>query len=409
MFKIALGNVIKNKRRSFFNVLAVTVGIFIIIVFLGWYRGVADTMKQSMIDFETGNIQIYNVDYMEQKRKIPLKYNIDIDSRNDITGFIPANQLLGISERIDFNSSISFEGKTLRLMGRAIVPEEESKITPIDKYLVEGKSLKEKKGILIGKKNAEKLGVKVGDKLYIKAVDRYSVTNMDFVEIVGLFNFGFPQTDNNMFFIDMDTAGQLLSMEGLCTSIVVKVANDRKKASYIDELNKFYSGKKIQAYPWEDFARVLVTQIEGDYAAMMYMLVIMCILIAFGIFNTISMSIQEREREIGTLRAIGMRKSVIRKIFLYESFLLGLGGIIIAFLLSFLISLYLGGVGVDVAKYMPENYPIPIGSNLKSNFMIGDYMLGAFVGLVISLIGGILPVRKVLNKSTADTLRSVIG
>ncbi len=405
MFKIALKNIIKNRRRSFFNIIAVTIGIFLIIVFLGWYRGVANTMKDSMIDFETGHIQVYNEKYIEKKRKMPLKEEIKNISniKKIINSNVDNDRLVAITSRIDFSASINYQGKAKQMMGRAIEPENEKNVTQIAQYITKGQYIEGQKGIMVGENIANKLGLKIGDKVFVKAMDKHSSYNLDMYKIKGFFDFGYPKIDNNIFYIDIGSARELLSVKG-ATSVIVKLTENKNKTLLVESINKNLPDG-MKAYPWEDFARVLITQIEGDYYAMMYIFFIMCVLITFGIINTMSMAIQERTNEIGTLRAIGLKKRNIRIMFLYESIILSFIGVVLAFVIASLVSLYLGNVGVDISQYMPENYPMPMGTNLYSDFSITDYLLGAFLGLGISLAGGYFPAKKALKKTITDSLR----
>ncbi len=115
---------------------------------------------------------------------------------------------------------------------------------------------------------------------------------------------------------------------------------------------------------------------------------------AVSIFNVMMMSVTERIQEIGILRSIGTRKSEIRRMFLYEAFILGFIGSIIGGLLSFLGGYAIVAVMIQTTEYFfkPESLMyVPIGM---------------LVGIIICVLSGIYPAWKAANLDPIDALRN---
>jgi putative ABC transport system permease protein len=107
------------------------------------------------------------------------------------------------------------------------------------------------------------------------------------------------------------------------------------------------------------------------------MIVIMYLLIVLGILNSMSMSVHERTREIGTLRAIGIRRKSLVRLFMLEALWLALPAILAALILSVPGVYYLQFVGVDLAGALPPDLPVPFGERFRADFQAWHFMLGA--------------------------------
>jgi len=115
---------------------------------------------------------------------------------------------------------------------------------------------------------------------------------------------------------------------------------------------------------------------------------------AVSIFNVMMMSVTERIQEIGILRSIGTRKSEIRRMFLYEAFILGFIGSIIGGLLSFL-----GGYAIVAVMIQTTDYFFRPESLMY-------VPLGMVVGIIICVLSGIYPAWKAANLDPIDALRN---
>jgi ABC-type antimicrobial peptide transport system permease subunit len=120
---------------------------------------------------------------------------------------------------------------------------------------------------------------------------------------------------------------------------------------------------------------------------------------AIGITNTMVMSIYERTREIGIIKVLGANIRDIKKIFLLEAGLIGLGGGLIGLVLSFVVSVILNKIGMQLMGDMGVARSISIISPVLA---LGAVVFSSLVGLV----AGYAPARRAMNLSALDAIRS---
>jgi len=159
-------------------------------------------------------------------------------------------------------------------------------------------------------------------------------------------------------------------------------------------------------YPWKEFAKTLVDTLESRIRIMTFMMFILIVLVTVGILNSMSMAVQERFREIGTLRAIGMNRKMLRRLFLAEGFALGLAGgltgMVAALGLAWLGLTY----GIDARGFLPPDIPIPMTSVMRPAYPLFDFPLAALAAAMIAVVGSILPARRAGKMIIRDALGS---
>ena len=406
LFYTGFRNIFRNKRRSVINIIAMSIGIILMLLFLGWMRGYFTSLFATMINFETGHIQVLNEDYLEDEERMPLDINI-ADYKNLREELLTDPRIEEVTGRIDFTLSLSNGIESKFIIGRAIDPKMEAGITVIKNYVDSGNYLDIEPGILIGLPLAERLGLEVNDYAFITVFDKYSSRNFDEVKVVGIFNFGYPVMDDNLIFIDMNTADGLLDLDSDVTRLVIRLNKSGNIDPVLNSLNNSFKENdlNLKAYTWERFAEVVVSAVKMDGFSFLILMIICFVLIILGIINSMYMSVHERIREIGTLRAIGMKKKQLFYVFLSESICIAIISIIIGLIIGGMLAAYLQFVGFELKEIMPADIPIPFGDRFTADFKWYDFFITSLIGIVVAVIGSILPVRN----ATKITIAKAIG
>jgi len=405
---VALKNVFRNKRRSILNIIALTIASALMLLGLGWVEGYHTYIYKAMQNFESGEVQVIPAGYLDEARRLPLDYAIP--------GYRAEKQklksLAGVREatgRIDFSLRLSNRSESVYLLGRAIDPESEANTTVLKDYIVAGKYLSQQTGgILIGQELADRMDVHPGDTVYVVARDSRGVENMLDLPVAGIFHFGFPPIDKNVVFLDLPSAMNLLDMNDTVTRIVLRF-NDGispdKGVSLVTKSGIAGTDGKTEVHTWKTFAQGTVSAVQADSGTFYGMLVILYFLIVLGILNSMSMSVHERTREIGTLKAIGMKRRDVVFLLLLESGILSLIAAAIAIALSIPMIWYLGSVGVDIASQMPENIPVPFGKRFYADFRLWHYVFSIAVAGFSAIIGTLRPAFHAARLPVADAMR----
>ncbi|HUX42219.1 MAG TPA: ABC transporter permease [Rectinemataceae bacterium] len=415
LLNIAVRNIRRNERRSRLTIITIVIGVAILMNMQGIYRGLTTTIYGHMMAMDTAQVQIENATYRVDARRLPLDKTIDNPAAlASMIRNLPG--VKAVSERIDASFEITNGKEGVRVQARG-VSHDEARVTDLGKSIVEGRLFAPgEPGLVIGKGMATKLGLKIGDAAWFTALDRHSVRNLESAPIVGIFEFGFPLLDDYMIYLDIDQARQFLDLGKVATRLVVRGVDPIASASLTKEIAAAVAkngsatqenGKILTVYEWKTFAENLVSTIETRLQLLLSILVVLFSLIIAGIFNTMAMNVQERWREIGTLRAIGIRRAGLERIFLLEGSIMGIMGCIIAAVPATAVGLWLGVWGIDISGIMPRDIPIPFGSVLHASYSVIDALRAIIAGVGAALLGSWFPARRAARLPIAEAIAAV--
>ena len=268
----------------------------------------------------------------------------------------------------------------------------ENELFETAKYIVEG-NLSEldrrSDGIILGVGLAQTIGVKTGNTIFLTTSDGISKT----FKVIGLLESGSKGTDKTRALISIQTARQLFSKnKSYATDVLVNTYdynNARAVAKKISALTDY----KVES--WQEGNDQLVSSsLLRDILAISVSLTIL-IVAGFGIYNIMSMTVNEKIKEIAILKAMGFNGKDVIEIFLTQSVAIGLiGGFV---------GLFLGNGIVQILDIVP--FKIASHNTLPVVYNAKDYILAFVFGVVITLIAGYLPSRKASKVDPVEILR----
>lgn len=409
---VATKNIRRNRRRSILNITALALGLAIMVLALGWINGYDIYIFRALQDFETGHAQILPESYMSEARRLPVDITVPLyeETRDAL---IARQEVAAAAGRINFSMNLSHGPRSARLLGRAIDPAAEAEVTIIEESVVEGSYLSEEhRGILISTTLAGKFEVEVGETMFVTAIDSFGVENLLDASVVGIFSYGYPTIDSNVVFFDLATAGELLALEDEVSKIVLRFADGVNPDAGLNALAPIVPDlpgareAELEAHSWREFAQVAVSAVRQDVASFQILMGIIMFLIVIGILNSMSMSVHERTREIGTLRAIGMKRSQVTALISAESLTLGVIAFLAAVLISLPLAWYLQQVGLDIGQFMPEDIPVPFGELFFAEFTLRHYLFTLATGLLTTFVGALIPARRAAKLEVAEAMRT---
>ena len=261
-----------------------------------------------------------------------------------------------IAPRIMFSTLLSNGPNTIAAHGVAGDSETETMVLNLDRSIVKGRYLENKGEIILGEKAALTLGLMVGDSIRIvtQGAD-YSMRLRRFT-IVGLFATGLVQMDRSFFQIPLEDATEFLRTGGVVQQILILLKDysktDRISAILKQELAqeglpvvgsdiKADGALNIQSWTENGEYPRLIKMMKGIY---FWIELVITFLGAFIISNIMMMVVLERKREIGILKALGLDRREILRLFLAEGAFMGLigsgAGALLGLLLCWIFSMY---------------------------------------------------------------------
>jgi ABC-type lipoprotein release transport system permease subunit len=322
--KLAWRNLWRNKRRTIITVASIFFGVILSTYMTSMQEGSYENMVENAVRFYSGHIQVQNEDFWENKT-INNTFE-ETDSLKEKIASVPGIQL--VVPRLESFALASSKQLTKGAMVLGVDPQSEDQLTEISSKLVRGKYLKKgDDGILMGETLAKYLQIDVGDTLVLLGQGYHGINAAGLFPIRGIFKHPSPMLDRQLIYMDLSTAQSFYSADHLLTSLAMLVNEADEVPHIVKELKaKIHSPYRVMS--WEKMQPELVQQINGDRDSGAIMKVILFLVIGFGILGTIIMMVAERRREFGVMVAVGMQKTRLAWMLVYETFIIGLLGIL---------------------------------------------------------------------------------
>ncbi len=327
--RMAVRNLARNRRRTWITVVTIAVSVFLLHITSSLLVGLENQSFDNLIFYQTGHAEVYPAGYFEEREELPLDNPLDRPEAllEDVRG---VEGVAAAAPRIVFQAQLSNGIDQIPVQGIGMaVAEEGTEALRLDQAVVKGAYLSPgSEGLLLGSGLAEFFEASIGDWLTVLTKTKQGAYEALDLPVLGLLGTGNPQIDRNSFLISLETARSMLQMEGEATEIVVRFAPAVREEPTARRLEAALAGRPVEVKRWEEIEADFMALVETKRLGSLLMLGLFVLIAVVGIANTILMAAFERIREIGTLMAMGLRPSGIRKLFLTEGALLGgLGGL----------------------------------------------------------------------------------
>lgn len=217
---------------------------------------------------------------------------------------------------------------------------------------------KDGRGAVIGVEMANKLNLALGKKLIVTVTDKDGELTSELLRISGLFNTGDHAADSSMVLAPLGRMQRTLNYGKDGVSFVAVYVDDLRSVSMVQkELSGTLAGRgDIEILSWRTTQPDLSGLIAVDRLFNYLMQLLVGLVIAAGIMNTMQMSVLERTREFGIMMAVGMEPRQIVRLVLIESFWLGCMGIVMGIVLTTPWFIYMSSTGIDLSGLVGEDY-----------------------------------------------------
>jgi len=377
ILKIAFRNIFRQKRRTVLTVLTMFGGFALAAVSIGWsdgsYAHVIDMFTRNRL----GHIQIHRNGYLDRPS---LQKTIDnyrkvgfvLDTVQGVEAWTPRLYAAGLASVGDKSSAVQVIG---------INPEKENAATHLDKKIIKGEAFSDepKHEAIIGKSLSVRLKASPGDEVVIvsQAADG-SIAN-DLYKIVGVIESGDNMADQTSLYLNLADAQDLFVMQGRIHEIAVI----GKSLDQVDDLavriKSAIDNPELNVATWKEFARSFYRAMKADQQGAWIMLFVIVLVVAVGVLNTVLMTVLERRREYGVLRAIGTAPLQVFRLVMIEVMIMAVISIILGTIVGYAVNYYLSIGGIT----LPE--PFTYGG-IEFTKMYTEINLRSFVIPGISVI-----------------------
>ena len=414
IFKMAIRNLLRYKRRTLLTALLITVGVLMVILFSGLAGSFKEMMIGQITDSNLAQMQIHKKGYVSSIDSMPLNLNLSPKEYKTIEKILQDNpDVEAYAPRIKLSTMLSNYSETTNIRLNAVDPEKETMVCPdVTNRMVFKANVREKifikpGEIIVPKNLAKGMKIKAGSPVVIVAQNKDgSINGLNFTVAAIIESVLGPQGKEG--YIHINDARTLLRMEKPeVTEIAIRIKNFNKlNAVYADlqsSLLKFKNKKGepiFEIHTWEKLSPFVNIANMIDMMTIS-MKLIMIAIVLISILNVMIMSVYERIREIGTMIAIGTSPSKIMGLFLSEGFFLGL------------ISSIAGNVIGIAGIYFLNIFKIRFSFGRMDNLLLSPaininelFWLTAIV-LLVSVFATLQPAYKASKMEPVDALRHV--
>lgn len=256
--------------------------------------------------------------------------------------------------------------KSVSLVG--IDPNRYQKIIPLSQDIVAGEFRVGAGDVLIGTLLARDLGITPGSKLRLDGGDGRTAT----VTVAGIFELGVRDLDLRYVYLDLKQTQSLLDLPGGVTQIDVTV-QDLFTADQAARMINRVTGLKAES--WIESNAQLMNALSSQRLSTTMISFFVALSVAFGIASVLAISVTQRTREIGILRAMGARSEQVLRVFLIQGALLGFSG-----------ALFGSAIGLGLVwvfnTFGPRLFYIPLPSTLVPVTVLAAGITGVLAAVV---------------------------
>ncbi len=360
LLKLAWRNIWKNKRRSLITLAAVVFAAVMAIAMRGIQLGTYALNIRSVVELFSGYLQIQNKNYLNNPS---LSANFSVHN-NIINALKTTKGILGYAPRIYADGLISYKDNSRGAAIFGIEPDKEKNVTTFVQNINSGKFFTSDSSneIVVGEQLLKNLDAKIGDEVVLLAQCYDGTLGNQKFKIVGTVKLGVQELEASLIFMGLKSAQSLLIMGGKVNVIAVKADNLKNLGAIENSLSEKIKNPDLRILTWNKVNPELEQAIQLDNVSGIFFLGILIVIVAFGILNTVLMSVIERFKEFGVVLAIGMPQMNLTYLVYIETLLLTF------------IGLFIGNVLGAAVNYFLIIHPITFGGELKQLYEIYHFL-----------------------------------
>jgi len=360
-------------------------------------------MIGNAVKLSTGYLQIQGNGYWENK-SIDKAFISSDSLLNLVTDF---ENVESVTPRLESFALASSGKHTKGTVVIATIPELEDDLNKLSEKLISGEYFSENDNeVLVAEKLAGYLQVNVGDTLVLLGQGYHGVTAAGKFRVKGIIKFPIPQLNNQLIYIPLKAGQNFYSAYNLTTTYSIMISNPKELETTTSLLRNKLSDE-YTVMDWMELNKEMVQAIKSDDIGGQIMLGILYMVIGFGMFGTIMMMTMERRKEFAVMVAVGMQKSKLFLIVLYETIMIGIVALIVALIISYPVLLYYFYNPIPLEGELAEAMEMFGAEPIMPFSLDADIFINQTVAIiVIAFIASMYPLIKILRFNVLKSLRS---
>lgn len=425
MIKFLIKGLIRDRSRSFFPVLVITLTVALVVFSVGFLKGTMNSLLLDTAVILTGHEKVITRAYHEESQLMPndlalLKVDQLIEDLNqNYPEFFwsPRITFAGLLDVPDQNGETKEQGPAL-VFGLDFFSEEsrEVEIWELERLIVSGSLPNNKNDALISSKLASQLNIQTGERVtFIGSTMDNAFTTHNF-NIAGTFNLRKGQTDKQMMLVDLSGAREALDMDGAASAIFgfthSLYYNDEAAVELRTEFNEVHSDSLDIFSPFMLALRdgsQMGTMVDISGAMMAIMGGIFLVVVMVVLWNMGLMSGLRRYGEVGLRLALGESKGQVYRSMVYEAMVIGLAGTVTGTTIGLALTYYVQENGIDYTKGIEalSNSSMVMPNVFYAQVTPDLFYIGFVPGVMATVLGTMLAGLAIYKREMAQLFKEL--
>jgi ABC-type lipoprotein release transport system permease subunit len=402
IFTMAWRNIWRHKARSLVIMMSIALGLFAGVAVLALYEGMMVGRVRTVIDEETGHIQIHHPQFGNE-----FEPRFIISPASEILQKISTiPEIIQVNKRTLVNGMLSTPTGTAGVQVVGIDTSTEYTFSSLKNKIKEGKGFNpgKKHQAIIGKKLAKKMKLHLGSKLVLMFNDTSNNLVSSAYRVAAIYQSTNAPLDERIVYVSGDELSSLVGQPGQFHQIGLKLREDKSVDLVSGKLQQLLPDVKVETWKVLSPETEFMVKTVDTYSYII--MIIIMIALAFGILNTMLMAIMERTREIGMIAALGTSRTRIFFLVLLETVLLTLAGAPIGIFAGWATAEYFHKNGLDLSS---------MGEEMMSNYGFTTMIYPEFpaeklipvlsIVMITALLSSLIPALKAIRMKPIDALK----
>jgi putative ABC transport system permease protein len=409
IFKIAVRNLLRYKRRTLLTISLITIGVVFVLVFISITGSFKSMIIGQITDSMLGHVQVHRRGYVASIDNLPLNLNPPAPAVRKLENILrDLPEVEAYSPRIKFGGMFSNFTETTNIRLNGVYPEQEFRTVPLLPARIKTGSKNLKKGeIWVPELLARGMGLKIGDPVVVVATNKDGSVNGKQFIVSGILESATGPGGRDGYIHLQDALEVLRLPEIEIGEMAIRIRNFNKLTEFTQKLEESLTkqvnpqGQPIfEVHSWEQLSPFY--NIARMIEVMTFFIKLMLIaVVLISIMNVMIMAVYERIREIGTIAAIGTLPGKILSLFVMEGFCLGVIGAVTGSLIGLIIVLILNFVGLRFDFGMQKDLV------LAATIAFRDLIVTSGIVILVAVIASLQPALKASRMEPIKALRHV--
>lgn len=380
-FSIALRFLSSNKGQTLLIAFGIAIGVSVQIFIGSLIQG----LQISLVDTTIGNQPQITIESLADDKLI-LDYETilkDISSNSEGVKFVSASA--------DGPALMTVKEDTFSILVRGLSYQEAEGIYKIKKQLVDGNLPENKDETIIGTDLAEEANLAIGDELEVLAAFGETYT----LKITGIFDLQVASLNSSWVLTSIETGQSMFSYGNAITGIEMQV-DDVFAADTIAQDIQSKLPANLNVNNWKAENAALLSGLNGQSISSYMIQLFVMVSVLLGIASVLAITVVQKSRQIGILKAMGIQDRAASQIFLLQGFMLGIAGAILGILLGL-------GLAFAFTKFAVN----PDGNPVVPLFIDPVFIaFSAGFAVVVSTLAALIPARRSSKLSPIEVIRN---